>query len=119
MAKTTTSLARTADSAPATATVSARIAAGEAALWPADIPHAAWTEHSEMRAFVVELAGADDGDTVAGRVRAAEAAEGLDGRRLRKLVAAATAMRAEARVDPNELTGADLVAAIAAAEVTR
>ena len=28
-----------------------RIAAGEAAVWPADIPHAAWTEHSEMRAF--------------------------------------------------------------------
>ena len=34
-----------------------RIAAGEAAVWPADIPHAAWTEHSEMRAFVVEFAG--------------------------------------------------------------
>src|SRR5205814_3389390 len=27
-----------------------RIAAGEAAVWPADIPHAAWTEHSEMPA---------------------------------------------------------------------
>ena len=51
--------------------------------------------------------------------RAAEMAEDLDGRRLRKLVAAATAVRAEARVDPNELTGADLLAAIAAAEVTR
>ena len=38
----------------------ARIAAGEAALWPADIPHAAWTEHSEMRAFVIEFAGPDD-----------------------------------------------------------
>ena len=38
----------------------ARVAAGEAVLWPADIPHAAWTEHSEMRAFVVEFAGADD-----------------------------------------------------------
>jgi quercetin dioxygenase-like cupin family protein len=37
-----------------------RIAAGEAVLWPADVPHAAWTEHSEMRAIVVELAGADD-----------------------------------------------------------
>jgi len=37
-----------------------RIAAGEAALWPADVPHAAWTEHSEMRAFIVEFAGADD-----------------------------------------------------------
>jgi hypothetical protein len=29
-------------------------------LWPADLPHAAWTEHSEMRAFVVEFGGADD-----------------------------------------------------------
>ncbi len=38
----------------------ARVAAGEAVLWPADIPHAAWTEHSEMRAFVIEFAGPDD-----------------------------------------------------------
>ncbi|MDH5243846.1 MAG: cupin domain-containing protein [Chloroflexota bacterium] len=38
----------------------ARIAAGEAVLWPADVPHAAWTEHSEMRAFVIDFAGADD-----------------------------------------------------------
>ncbi len=38
----------------------ARVAAGEAVLWPADVPHAAWTEHSEMRAFVVEFAGPDD-----------------------------------------------------------
>ena len=37
-----------------------RVAAGEAVLWPADIPHGAWTEHSEMRAIVVEFAGADD-----------------------------------------------------------
>jgi quercetin dioxygenase-like cupin family protein len=37
-----------------------RIAAGEAVLWPPDLPHAAWTEHSEMRAFVVEFAGPDD-----------------------------------------------------------
>ncbi|HET9085283.1 MAG TPA: cupin domain-containing protein, partial [Candidatus Limnocylindrales bacterium] len=37
-----------------------RVAAGEAVLWPADIPHAAWTEHSEMRVFVVEFTGADD-----------------------------------------------------------
>ena len=39
-----------------------RIAAGEAAVWPADELHAAWTEHGQMRAFVVELAGADDSD---------------------------------------------------------
>ena len=37
-----------------------RIAAGEAAVWPADEVHAAWTEHGQMRAFVVELSGADD-----------------------------------------------------------
>ncbi len=37
-----------------------RIAAGEAVLWPANIPHAAWTEHSEMRAIVIEFAGSDD-----------------------------------------------------------
>jgi SpoVK/Ycf46/Vps4 family AAA+-type ATPase len=51
--------------------------------------------------------------------RAAEAAAGLDGRRLRKLVAVACAERAEAGVDPNQLTGADLLAAIAAAEGPR
>ena len=44
-----------------------RIAAGEAAVWPPDIPHAAWTEHSEMRAFMVEFAGPDDGGIFAGR----------------------------------------------------
>lgn len=38
----------------------ARIAAGEAVLWPADVPHAAWTDHSEMRALIVEFAGPDD-----------------------------------------------------------
>ena len=38
----------------------ARVAAGEAALWPAGVEHAAWTELSEMRAFVIEFAGADD-----------------------------------------------------------
>jgi quercetin dioxygenase-like cupin family protein len=36
-----------------------RVAAGEAVVWPPDIDHAAWTEHSEMRAFVVEFAGWD------------------------------------------------------------
>ena len=38
----------------------ARVAAGEAVLWPAGVEHAAWTELTEMRAFVVEFAGADD-----------------------------------------------------------
>jgi quercetin dioxygenase-like cupin family protein len=37
-----------------------RVAAGEAVLWPADVPVGAWTEHSEMRVIMVEFAGADD-----------------------------------------------------------
>jgi quercetin dioxygenase-like cupin family protein len=41
-----------------------RIASGEAVLWPADVVHAAWTEHSEMRAIIVEFRGADDHDTM-------------------------------------------------------
>jgi quercetin dioxygenase-like cupin family protein len=52
-----------------------RVAAGEAVLWPADVPHAAWTEHSEMRAIVVELAGSDDSAVrgiLEGRVAATE-----------------------------------------------
>ncbi len=38
----------------------ARVAPGEAVRWPAGETHAAWTELSEMRAFVVEFAGQDD-----------------------------------------------------------
>ena len=53
-----------------------RIAAGEAALWPPDVVHSAWTEHSEMRAFVVELSGADDGGAVLGQARELAPAEG-------------------------------------------
>jgi quercetin dioxygenase-like cupin family protein len=49
-----------------------RIAAGEAAIWPADIPHAAWTEHSEMRAFIVEFMGPDDREVIAGRAVVAQ-----------------------------------------------
>jgi quercetin dioxygenase-like cupin family protein len=37
-----------------------RVAAGEAVVWPADVVHAAWTDYSNMRALVVEFAGADD-----------------------------------------------------------
>jgi len=40
----------------------ARVNAGEAVLWPASIPHAAWTDVTEMRAIVVEFAGPDDGE---------------------------------------------------------
>jgi quercetin dioxygenase-like cupin family protein len=39
----------------------ARVAAGEAAIWPPNVPHGAWTELSAMRAFVVEFTGPDDG----------------------------------------------------------
>ena len=38
----------------------ARVAAGEAVLWPANVVHGARTVGGPMRAFVVELAGADD-----------------------------------------------------------
>jgi quercetin dioxygenase-like cupin family protein len=39
----------------------ARVAAGEAVVWPPDVVHAAWTELTPMRALVVEFAaeGAD------------------------------------------------------------
>jgi SpoVK/Ycf46/Vps4 family AAA+-type ATPase len=43
---------------------------------------------------------------------AAELADGLDGRRLRKAVAAACAHRSEAKGDPNQVTAQDLMAAI-------
>lgn len=39
----------------------ARVMHGEAILWPANVLHGAYTEGSEMRAVVVELAGPDDG----------------------------------------------------------
>jgi quercetin dioxygenase-like cupin family protein len=37
----------------------ARVAAGEAVLWPPDVPHGAWADHGPMRALAVELAGGD------------------------------------------------------------
>jgi quercetin dioxygenase-like cupin family protein len=40
----------------------ARVAAGDAVLWPPDLPHGAWTEHGEMRAFVVEFASVTAAD---------------------------------------------------------
>jgi len=39
-----------------------RISAGEAALWPPNVPHGAWADHTPMRAIVVELGGSGDGD---------------------------------------------------------
>jgi SpoVK/Ycf46/Vps4 family AAA+-type ATPase len=44
--------------------------------------------------------------------RAASSSEGLDGRRLRKAVAAACAVRPEAQADPNNVTAADLLAVL-------
>jgi quercetin dioxygenase-like cupin family protein len=64
-----------------------RIAAGEAAVWPSDIIHSAWTEHSEMRAFVVELAGPDDSDTVVGRARESDPGDLPVGRGIGQLTA--------------------------------
>lgn len=61
----------------------ARVAAGEAVLWPADIPHAAWTDYTQMRAFVVEFAGADDREVVAGRARALGPGDATDDPALR------------------------------------
>jgi quercetin dioxygenase-like cupin family protein len=52
----------------------ARVHAGEAVLWPAGIPHTAWTDVTEMRAIVVEFAGADDSgfdDLIEGTARPA------------------------------------------------
>ncbi|MEP6638677.1 MAG: cupin domain-containing protein [Chloroflexota bacterium] len=78
-----------------------RIAAGEAAVWPAHIPHAAWTEHSEMRAFIVELMGSDDSDTVIGRAREAGDDERAVGRGTGQL-AARTPRRATGGADEGE-----------------
>jgi hypothetical protein len=57
------------------------VAAGEAALWPADIPHGAWTEHSQMRAIVVEFGGADDqaAAVLEGKARALASGVGAPG----------------------------------------
>ena len=38
----------------------ARVAAGEAVVWPPDLVHSAWTEQTPMRAIVVEYAPAAD-----------------------------------------------------------
>jgi quercetin dioxygenase-like cupin family protein len=77
-----------------------RIAAGEAALWPPDVIHSAWTEHSEMRAFVVELAGADDGGAVLGRAR--ELARGEAGAVERGIGALAERVPGGARREPSD-----------------
>jgi quercetin dioxygenase-like cupin family protein len=40
----------------------ARVAAGEAVVWPPDVIHAAWTESTPMRAIVVEFALGGEGE---------------------------------------------------------
>ncbi len=89
----------------------ARVAAGEAVLWPADVVHAAWTELSEMRAIVVELTGADD----------AHLRGILDGRALAigAGVAAAEAADTPAGKADGELAAAPADAARAAADAAR
>jgi quercetin dioxygenase-like cupin family protein len=50
-----------------------RVAAGEAVVWPPGVPHGAWTDLTEMRAVVVELAGLDEAGVlgiIAGTARA-------------------------------------------------
>jgi quercetin dioxygenase-like cupin family protein len=38
----------------------ARVAAGDAVLWPAGVSHGAWTDGTKMRVVIIELAGPDD-----------------------------------------------------------
>jgi quercetin dioxygenase-like cupin family protein len=50
-----------------------RVAAGEAVVWPAGVLHGAWTDLTEMRVVLVELAGPDDAAVrgiLSGEVRA-------------------------------------------------
>jgi quercetin dioxygenase-like cupin family protein len=42
----------------------ARVAAGEAVVWPPDVIHAAWTETTPMRAIVVEFTLRPDADAI-------------------------------------------------------
>ncbi len=51
-----------------------RVNHGEAVVWPADVEHGAFTDGTEMRAIVVEFAGADD-DWAAGVVEGIAASQ--------------------------------------------
>jgi quercetin dioxygenase-like cupin family protein len=77
-----------------------RVTAGEAILWPANVLHAAWTDHLEMRAIVVEFAGADDaaalGSVVEGAARRLEAGPS-------RAVARGEGRLAERAIDPGRL----------------
>jgi quercetin dioxygenase-like cupin family protein len=52
----------------------ARVAAGEAVVWPPNVVHAAWTELTPMRAIVVEFAAGPGAETPLSEGRAVEAA---------------------------------------------
>ena len=54
-----------------------RVNHGEAVLWPADVPHGAYTDGTEMRAIVIELP-AEDAHVLAGAAAAMLAATGAD-----------------------------------------
>lgn len=77
-----------------------RIAAGEAALWPPDVVHSAWTEHSEMRAFVVEFGGPDDRDMVPGQAREISPGQSVPAAR-----GEGTLARQEAAADRDRMAG--------------
>jgi quercetin dioxygenase-like cupin family protein len=51
-----------------------RVNHGEAVVWPADVPHGAYTDGSEMRAIVIELPEAADPRLLEGRAVEAPAA---------------------------------------------
>ena len=67
-------------------------------------PSKVWRRHSPVPSHSFDQTALD---------RAASASEGLDGRRLRKAVAAACAVRAEAQADPNKVTVDDLMTVLA------
>jgi quercetin dioxygenase-like cupin family protein len=54
----------------------ARVAAGEAVLWPAGVVHGAWTDQTPMRAIVVEFAEPAEPRVLEGTARALAPAEG-------------------------------------------
>jgi quercetin dioxygenase-like cupin family protein len=55
-----------------------RISHGEAVIWPADVPHGAFTDGSEMRAIVIELADGDAPALIEGRAVQVEPASSSD-----------------------------------------
>jgi quercetin dioxygenase-like cupin family protein len=53
----------------------ARVNHGEAVIWPPGIPHGAYTDGTEMRAIIVELAGDPDGHVIDSEATEASEAE--------------------------------------------